>query len=80
MEKIRTDCSLFVDIIKSEGVELDYEEDIDGFRIGYFIGLNKKVIPIRLDAEFIYNNTARSHMRQLGIDDLILRLFPYDDQ
>ena len=77
-DKLKIDTQLFIEIILSEeGITKEFEDTIAGITIGYFKG-KKGIIAINLTPEFTYNKIARAHMRQLGIDDLILRLFPSD--
>jgi len=77
-ENLKTETELFVDIILSEeGISKEFEDIVDGDTIGYFKG-KKGTIAINLSAPFIYNKICVAHMRQLGIDELIIRLFPQE--
>ena len=76
---IKIDTELFITIITSEdGVHLDWEDNVEDIHIKYFKGPSGKSVAIQMSNEFISNRIAKSHMRQLGIDELIIRLFPSD--
>lgn len=77
---VNIDTHLFIEIIESEGVERMFEEEIDNVRIIYFKALKgNTIIAICTSDEFISNRTAKSLLRELGIDNLIVSLFPIDD-
>ncbi len=69
------DTHLFLDIIQSEGVSFLYREKIEDVHIEYYHGLNGKKVQICSSDEYITSRTAKAYLRQLGLDDLIDRLF-----
>ena len=80
LKETKIDTELFLQIITAEdGVELDYVDNVNGKTFHYYNGKNGKTITICACDEFITNRTAKAYMRQMGIDDLIISLFPSDD-
>ena len=78
MNKSKIDTQLFIEIIAEEdGVELDYQDTVGDSTFNYYRG-TKGTIGICITDEFLTNRTAKSYMRQLGIDELIISLFPND--
>ena len=69
------DTHLFLEIIQTEGVMLLYRDDLDGITIEYYHGLNGRKVGICVTDEYLTSRTAKSHLRQLGLDDLIERMF-----
>ena len=69
------DTHLFLEIIQNEGVLFMYREEIDGVHIEYYHGLTGKKVGICVSDEFITNRTAKAHLKQLGLESLIDRLF-----
>jgi hypothetical protein len=70
------DTHLFLEIIQSEGVNLMYGETTEhGERVEFFHGLSGKKVLIIVSDEFITERTAKAYLRQLGLDDLVERLF-----
>jgi hypothetical protein len=80
LQQTKIDTQLFLQIITAEdGVELDYADQVEDELFHYYKGKEDDVVSICASDEFISNRTAKAYMRQLGIDDLIISLFP-DDQ
>jgi len=82
MNETKIDIQLFIQIITSEdGIDEDFEDEIDGEIFKYYRNeTNDKQIAISMKNEYITNRTAKALMRQLGIQDLIISLFPNDFQ
>lgn len=79
MKEIIIDTQLFIQIIEAEdGIEMDYQDKVGDSVINYYKG-KRGTISICITDEFLTNRSAKAHMRQLGIDDLIVGLFPTDD-
>jgi hypothetical protein len=77
---IKIDTELFIQIISAEqGVDLVFQEEIEEDVIHHYKGPSGKIIIICVSDEFLSNRTAKAHLRQLGIDDLIVSLFPTDN-
>lgn len=80
LKETKIDTELFLQIISAEeGIDLDYVDHITGKAFHYYSGKNGKTVSICAWDEFITNRTAKAYMRQLGIDDLIISLFPTDE-
>jgi hypothetical protein len=71
------DTYLFVEIILSEGVTFLYRDDaLENLNVEYYHGISGKKVAICMSDESITVLTAKQYLRQLGLDDLIDRLFP----
>lgn len=72
---------MFLDIISAEdGIEQIMTEQIGDEVIHYYTGkLSDDPVIISATTEFLTNRTAKEYMRQLGIDELIISLFPSDE-
>ena len=80
MAETKIDCQLLVDIITSE----DGIEEVDQVTVGnntfkFIRGKNGEIIQICMSVEYVTNRTAKDLMKQLGVDSLIISLFPSDD-
>lgn len=74
------DTQLFLQIITAEdGIELDFTEKVGNQQINYYKGKKDEIVTICATDEFLTHRTAKAYMRQLGIDNLIISLFPSDD-
>jgi len=69
------DVHLFIEIILSEGATLLNHHEIDGVKIEYYQGRNGKRVPICIDDEYFPKELVIAHLQQLGMDDLISRLY-----
>lgn len=69
------DTHLFLEIVQSEGVTFLSRHETDGVTIEYYHGLNGRKVQICVTDEYITNRTAKAYLRQLGLEDLIERMF-----
>lgn len=69
------DTHLFLEIIQSEGVQLLYRDENEGIFNEYYHGLNGKKVCICVSDEFLTARIAKINLRQLGLEDLVDRLF-----
>ncbi len=74
MEEI--DVLLFIDTVISEGCRQIISIETDGFKTMFLLSLNgNKRVAIDITDETITNRVAKEYCRQLGLIDLVERLF-----
>lgn len=70
------DIILFLEIIQTEGCRFLREDVIDDERIHWYLSANgNKRVQICITDEFMTRRTASDLLRQLGLEDLIERMF-----
>ncbi len=70
------DIELFLQIIETEGCRYLYDDDGDGERIKYFLSINgNKRVAICITDDVVTKRTAKDWLKQLGLEDLIERMF-----
>lgn len=74
------DTHLFIDIIISEGATLMYHQDYDGVNTEVYTGPSGKKALICIEDEEITKRVASGYLKQLGMPDLIDRLFGPEQQ
>ena len=72
----------FIEIIQAEdGIILDYLDSTDQNNVvQHYKGSNGNVVMICVSTPVLTNRTAVMHMKELGISELIINLFPRDEQ
>lgn len=71
------DTQLFIEIIESvQDVILLRQEYTNGFHIHYYQGRGGRLCVIDTTDEFITEMTAKAHLHELGLQDLVSDLFP----
>lgn len=79
MAETKIDCQLLVDIMTAEdGIFEDDQIEIGGTKFSFIKGKSGVTIQVCMSVEYVTNRTAKDWMRQLGIDYLIVSLFPPD--
>lgn len=70
------DILLFLEIIQTEGCRFLREDAIDNEKIQWYLSANgNKRVQICVTDELMTKRTASDLLRQLGLEDLIERLF-----
>lgn len=73
---VEYDIILFLEIIQTEGCRFLHEDTIEDERIQWFLSTNgNKRVQICVTDEFMTKRTASDILRQLGLEDLIDRMF-----
>jgi hypothetical protein len=71
------DTSIFIDIVESvPGIIFLRRADDGIFHVHYYQGLKGNLVPVDVSDEDMPNDTAMDYLDQLGLADLIPRLFP----
>lgn len=75
MNQNEIDVNFFAEIICSEGAVFLHQEIVEGVKWDWYL-VNGKKRQICVSDEFMTKRTAKAHLRQMGLHDLIPRLFP----
>ena len=67
---------IFLETIQTEGIRYITENVIEGIRFHYYLSSNgNKRVQICVNGETMTKRTAKEYLRQLGLTDLIDRMF-----
>jgi hypothetical protein len=70
------DIILFLEIIQTEGCRFSREDVVDGERIHWYLCVNgARRVQILVTDEVMTLTTSKDLLRQLGLEDLIPRMF-----
>lgn len=73
---VEYDIILFLEIIQTEGCRFLREETIEDEKIHWYLSVNgNKKVQISVTDEFMTKRTASDLLKQLGLEDLIERMF-----
>jgi hypothetical protein len=75
MNENTIDTHLFIDIIVSEGAILIFHDVVSGETIEHYTARSGKRVIICTSDEYMTRPTATAYLGQLGLTDLIDRLF-----